>query len=149
MFDLWGTTAFLGSSSNGSVIATLSAADANNSDTRFFPGGWRTAQGSFSTADRGLRLAFDNGSTLVGIADAACTAINWPNTQRWYRVPQFQHVERVHIVCALPRAACRYIIGVRAARVAGCLADSALPPPLRAARAATSTSASPTRPSSS
>ena len=95
-FGLWGTAAFI-TADGQKLEATVSDADANNSGTRFFPGGWRTAHGQQLSPNR-VSLTFDNGSTIVGVHNEDCMMITWPNSERWYRLPEFPHVSKVHVV---------------------------------------------------
>ena len=96
-FGAWGTQAFI--TRNGThLAATVSAADANNSGTRFFPGGWRVAHGEQHLGTNTLTLTFDNGTTIEGTHDNNCETITWPDTSRWYRLPEFHFVKKVHVV---------------------------------------------------
>ena len=96
-FGAWGTQAFI-TANHTHLTATVSDADANNSGTRFFPGGWRVAKGLQDSGTNGVSLTFDNGTTVEGKHDDDCSTITWPNTARWYRLPEFPFVKKVHVV---------------------------------------------------
>lgn len=109
------------------VSVQVSPADANNTG-RFFPGHFHTAAGTYEPEpepepatgpDRlgghprngidhqeavggggggRLRLQFDNGTEASGQVSPDCETVRWPSGLRWYRLPRFSWVKRVHVV---------------------------------------------------